>query len=89
MSWLSRLLGGGAAAPAKTSAAPEAYKDFLIYPEPQKDGGKWRIAGRVEKGERSHHFVRADTLETEEQGVAESLAKGKLIVDQLGESVFD
>ena len=91
MSWLSRLLGGGGGGGAASAPAhdPEVHKGFAITPTPRKDGGKWRIAGRIEKDGRSHDFVRADTMETEEQAVAESLAKGRLIVDQLGNSIFD
>jgi len=96
MSLLSRLFGrrdtGDAPAPAPAGPA-EDYQGFTITPEPIRDGGAWRIGARIEKevgGERkSHHLIRADTLDTAEAAADASLAKARVLIDQQGERLFD
>ena len=90
MSWLSRLFGQGDA-PGK-SAEPVVYQDFAIFPEPIRDGGKWRVGARIEKeiaGElKTHQLIRADTLESEEAAIEVSTRKAKQVIDEQGERLF-
>lgn len=88
MSLLSRLFGGKAG----NSPDPELYEGFAIYPEPVNEGGRWRIAARIEKEVgaelKTHQLIRADTLEDQETAVRESTAKAKVLIDEQGERIF-
>ncbi|GGB35120.1 hypothetical protein GCM10011316_04060 [Roseibium aquae] len=93
---LKGLFGGEnkAEKPAKTSSHPAvSYESFDIIPEPQQVSGQWQLRGRIEKdidGERkSHLFIRADTLPTEEEAVNHMVRKAKMMIDQQGNRVFD
>ena len=92
MSILSKLFGTkGEAKPAAT-AASEEYKGFRITPEPVADGKSWRIAAWIDKevnGEaKRHHLIRADTLVVREDAEAASVAKAKVMIDQMGDRLF-
>ncbi|MDU8942112.1 HlyU family transcriptional regulator [Ovoidimarina sediminis] len=91
MSLLSKLFGGGGSEPEPRK--PEIYKDFSIFPDPMKEGSRYRIAARIEKeigGEvKVHRLIRADTLESLDAAVEASLGKAKTVIDQQGERVFD
>ena len=64
-----------------------------ITPEPIKEGHTFRIAARIEKevnGEvKTHRLIRADTLESHGAAVEASVGKAKLLIDQLGDRLFD
>jgi hypothetical protein len=90
MSLLSRLLGGSP--PPKPQAEPEIYKDFRIFSEPAREGGRFRVSARIEKeidGElKSHHMIRADIFESEETAHEMTLRKAKTLIDEQGSSLF-
>ena len=58
MSLFKKLFGGGSGAgAAKSDPEPEDYNGFLIYPQPDKQSGGYRIGARIEKeigGEEVH-----------------------------------
>ena len=89
MSLFSKLFGGGGGKPAKE---PETYKDFRIFPEPQSGAGGFRIAARIEKevgGEtKTHHLLRADTVQSAEEAETFSIRKAKQVIDEQGERIF-
>jgi hypothetical protein len=98
MSFLKKLfgLGGGAEEAGEGPGAPRKtveHNGFLIHATPYKSGGQFQTAGTIEKEvagvKRTHSFVRADRHATLDDAVEFSLAKGRLIVDQRGERVFD
>ncbi|MES5101055.1 HlyU family transcriptional regulator [Agrobacterium sp. BA1120] len=85
--------GQSDAAPTKTeSAEAHPYKDCLIYATPLKEGGQYRLAGRIEKkvGEETlaHEFVRADVFTSLDDAVECTVRKAQLIIDQNGPSLF-
>ncbi|BDW86362.1 HlyU family transcriptional regulator [Roseicyclus marinus] len=88
MSLFSRLFGSS----AKPGKEPEIYKDFRIFPEPQRAAGGYRVAARIEKdlgGEtKVHQLMRADTLQTLEEAEAFSIRKAKQVIDEQGERIF-
>jgi hypothetical protein len=89
MSWLSKLFGGGGdKAGSPSGHPPEVYKDFTITPTPIREGSRYRISARVQKGDQVHTLIRADTLEDEGSAAASSLAKAKQAIDQLGDGIF-
>lgn len=88
MSILSKLFGSKAPPPE-----PVQYEGFAITPEPQRDGSRFRVAARIEKvvggDAKTHLMIRADTFESAEAAEAESLAKAKVFIDQMGDRLFD
>lgn len=64
------------------------YKAFTITPEPQSEGGQYRVSGWLRKGEQSHHFIRADVLPSQQACADEMVRKAKLLIDQQGDTLF-
>ena len=86
MSLLSRLFGGAKSAPAPE---PEVYKGFRITPAPEKAENGYRIGAVIEKDGKRHELIRADIigdLETAEQA---SVTKAQMLIDQIGERLFN
>ena len=96
MSLFSKLFGGGGrgggGAAAKGHPA-ETYEGFTITPAPTKEAGGWRIGAHIVKevgGEtKSHHLIRADTLDSADTAAEASVAKARMLIDQVGERLFD
>jgi hypothetical protein len=69
------------------------YNGFRIAASPISEGSQYRVSGCIERGEgeqvKRHTFVRSDLIPSREEAEQFSIMKGKLMVDQLGESVFD
>lgn len=92
---LRRMLGGDKNAPASQAdtEARETYKGYELQAIPVQDAGRWRVAGAVVKTvdgvEKRHDFVRADTFPDRKDAVAVSLTKGRLLVDQVGDKLFE
>jgi hypothetical protein len=90
MSWLSKLFGGGGDKAGTSSGHPsEVYKDFTITPTPIREGSRYRISARIEKGDKVHTLIRADTIDDEAVAAASSLSKAKQAIDQLSDGIFD
>jgi hypothetical protein len=96
MSLLKRLFGGARteAASAEPAATAEVeYKGFTIKATPFKDQGQFQTAGLIEKGSgdtvKRHRFVRADRSPSADEVTELALAKGRLMVDQQGDALFD
>ncbi|WP_417249929.1 HlyU family transcriptional regulator [Celeribacter sp.] len=94
MGLFSKLFGGkGDASGGGKKAAAEEYNGFLIYPEPIKDAGGFRVAARIEReidgAMKTHQMVRADTMASETEARAESLRKAQVFIDQMGVGIFD
>jgi len=98
MSFLKRLFGFGGGDAAQTPAAPATvreaeYNGFRILAEPYKEGSQYQLAGRIVKdvnGEaREHRFVRADRFASLDEAAEFALQKGRKIIDERGEWVFD
>ncbi|MDD7910214.1 MULTISPECIES: HlyU family transcriptional regulator [Pseudovibrio] len=93
MSFFSRLFGGSKSESKAPSAKPEEYAGYLIYAEPRKNGPQWQTMGRITKdfdGEvKEHVFIRADTHGSEEEAITFTLRKGRQIVDEAKDAIFD
>lgn len=89
MSLFSRLFGGSSSAP---EVKAEEYQGFAIYPEPIKEGPRWRVAARIEKeiaGEtKTHHLIRADTIEDHTTAMEASVGKARQMIDEQGDRLF-
>ncbi|NCO87971.1 MAG: hypothetical protein GW886_15205 [Rhodobacterales bacterium] len=93
MSLLSRLFGGKSGGDAPASSGPaEEYKGYAITPAPIQSGGQYRVAARIEKTIdgtlRTHSLTRADTMASQEDAMAISLAKAKQVIDEQGDRIF-
>jgi len=86
MSLFSKLFGGGNGAAPK--AQPIEYKGFSITPAPEKENGRYRIGAMVEKDDKSHRLIRADTLDDLQSAEEASINKAKQLIDQVGDSLF-
>jgi hypothetical protein len=96
MSFLSKLFGGSSSdasgAPAK-AAAEEEYKGFTLKATPTPVGREFQLAGVIEKeigGElKSYTFVRADRLSSRDEAATRAIDKGRQLVDEQGERLFN
>lgn len=88
---MKRLFGGGGAADPVT--ATEAYSGFEIQATPIRERDGWRVAGRVvwrrDQDSLEHSFVRADSFPSQDNATSMSLDKGRQLVDERGQSLFD
>lgn len=91
MSFWKSLFGGGAPKPPVSPS--EEYQGFTIRATPMPVGGEYQLAGTIEKSVngalRTYSFVRADRMSSLEDVTAMALAKGRLIIDEQGEGVFE
>ena len=86
MSLWNKLFGS-----SKTVDTPSKsleYKGYLIEAKPFKEAGQWQLAGQISKAGQIHKFVRADRFSDVTEAADIALAKGQLLVDQLGEGMF-
>ena len=79
------------AAPAgdEGPAGREEYKGFIIEARPFKEGGQFQLAGVIRRDGREYKFIRADKFTSKDDCVSIALSKGRLIVDQSGERIFN
>jgi len=75
-------------APSIAVTKTETYRDFLITPTPIKNGNLYRVSATISKGEQTHHLIRADEMSDQQECIALSLRKARLMIDQQGESLF-
>jgi len=96
MSFLKSLfgLGGkdeGDAAPATHSQVE--HKGFLIRATPFKESGQYQTCGVISKEVggvlKEHKFIRADRFLALETAAEVAISKGKQIVDEQGERIFN
>ena len=74
-------------------AGSESYKGFTIEAAPVKESGQYRTAGYISKeidGElKKSRFIRADNSTDQNQAVSHALSKGRQIIDEQGDHVFE
>ena len=90
----ARLVGGGSdAAPAEIAAEAVEYNGYRIQPTPYASGGQYQTAGTIEKefadGIKQYRFVRAETHPSSADAATFAIAKGKQIINEQGDRVFD
>lgn len=98
MSFLKKLFGGGSggddgAAPAEAKAKRQIeHLGYVIKATPYKEGGQWQTCGIIAKtvdgATREHRFIRADRFSDEDAAADHSIAKGKQLVEQVGDRMF-
>lgn len=98
MSFLKKLFGLGGAEqageePVAAGGKTAEHKGFTIRATPYKESGQFQTCGVVSKEiggtMKEHRFVRADRFAGLDEAVDVSLAKGRQIIDEQGERLFD
>lgn len=100
MSFLSKLFGGGKQAEAPGAGAATAkvhseveHKGFMVRATPYKEAGQFQTAGTVSHvangTTRTHRFIRADRFGSADEAAEFALVKGRQLVDEQGERLFD
>jgi len=90
-----RGLGGGAreSEPKLLAEVAVEYNGYTITPAPRQAAGGWSTEGFITRevgGEqRSQHFIRADRLPSQQDAIETIIRKGKVIIDERGDSLFD
>lgn len=68
------------------------YNGYLIHPASRKEGSQWRTEGVITKDLESetkeHRFIRADVYNSKEDADACAVTKGKRIIDEQGDRLF-
>jgi len=92
MGILKSLFGGGSSGEAAKRDAVE-YNGYRIRPAPFAADGQYQTAGIIEKdfpdGAKEHHFIRAERHGSADDAADFAVSKGKQIVDEQGDRVFD
>lgn len=95
MSFFSKLFGGGKAAGngEPKILGDEDYNGYTIEAIEMKAGSEYILAGNISKmiddELRVKKFVRADRLHSAEQATTAAIKKGKQIIDQEADRLFD
>ena len=89
ISSLKSLFSGSASAKASAPAAEAVeYKGYSIQPSPQAEGGQFRVAAVIRKGDKEHQFIRSDLIMSRDECIEVTLRKAKMTIDQQGDSIF-
>ncbi len=96
MSFLKSLFGGGRgdkpAGEAKAVKSVE-HNGFTIEARPYEEGGQWQLAGIIAKEiggvRKQHRFVRSDRFASLEDAADFALVKGRQIIAERGDKIFD
>ena len=74
-------------------AASVVYNGFIITPAPIAEGGQFRVAATITKGEdetlQTHQFIRSDLVGSRDECIEITIRKAKMTVDQLADSLFN
>ncbi|MFN3744630.1 MAG: HlyU family transcriptional regulator [Hyphomicrobiaceae bacterium] len=95
MSFWKKLFGSGGGGGDSGGAPVRSleHNGFTIEARPYPEGGQYQVAGSITKqvGEirKEHRFIRADRFPTIEEAADFALMKGRQIVDQQGDRIFD
>jgi hypothetical protein len=93
--FLSKLFGSFSGGGDKTEAAKEHMRkigEYTVYATPQREGGQFRLVGRIEHvvgGETLvRNFIRADLFSSETDTVETTFRKAEQIISQHGPMLF-
>lgn len=97
MSFLKRLFGGagggGQAGAGKPVGEAVEHKGFIIQPTPFAEGGQYQTCAMISKdvdgGRKEHRLVRADRFPSAELAADQAVRKGRQVIDEQGEAIFD
>jgi hypothetical protein len=88
-----RRLFGGKSGGGETPGEAVEYNGYRIRPAPFRAEGQFQTAGTIEKdfpeGAKEHRFIRAEKHASKEDAETFAVTKGKQIIDELGDRIFD
>jgi len=91
LSGLKSLFSGTTASRVEASD-PIEYNGFTIVPAPIAEGGQFRVAATISKGEddtlKTHRFIRSDLIASRDECITVTIRKAKMTIDQSGEAIF-
>ena len=91
----SGLFGGGSGSGASaTRHQGIEHKGYTITPAPLQRDGQWQLAGTITKPAedgslREHRLIRADLMPSEDAAVEFCIRKGKQVIDEQGDGIFN
>jgi len=90
---LKKMFAGGAGSGPDSAGEGVDYGGYVITPAPRRHNNQYLTAGVITRetaeGTKRHEFVRADTHGSLDDAMSFSLAKGRQIVDEQGDRIFD
>lgn len=96
MSFWKKLFGGGGGGGVDGGGAPARsveHKGYTIEARPYAEGGQFQVAGTISKqmgeAKKEHKFIRADRFPSQDEAADFALVKGRQIIDQQGDRIFD
>lgn len=93
MSFFKKLFGGGDAAKPAGPVKEIDYNGYHIAATPYQENGQWQTCGvvsrEIEGVTKEHRFIRADRFPGQDMAAEQALVKGKQIVDQNGDRMFE
>ncbi|MGL4206952.1 MAG: HlyU family transcriptional regulator [Aeromonadaceae bacterium] len=91
-SWFKKIFFADSAKPTTPQAEAIEHEGFLLYPEPQPEGGQYRVAGRICKevdGElKTHLFIRSDLLSNKQDAEQLMVSKAVVYIRQMNGDIF-
>jgi hypothetical protein len=93
-SFLRRAMGStGSDETEDARGAAIEYEGYTIQPAARRQGSQWLTAGVISKAfgdeVKEHAFVRADVYANKEDAETCAVTKGKRIVDEQGDRMFE
>lgn len=88
MAFWSKWFSAGTAAESGGPVKSIEYKGYVIEARPYKEGGQFQLAGRITRDGQTHDFIRADKFTDKNEAADIAIAKGQLIIDQMGDRLF-
>jgi len=95
LSFLKNLFGWGKArGDGEPAVAKEVeHKGFLIAAKPYLEDGQYQLAGTISRsvgeGREERVFIRADRFASREAAAEAAIAKGRQLIDEQGDKLFD
>ena len=94
MGLFSKLLGKKESDSEIPQTETVEYNGYQIKPAPRKQGGQYVTAGYIckigESGDvQEHHFIRADTHADIDSANQHAIFKGKQIINERGDGIFE
>ncbi len=90
--WLKKVFSPATLEQTSLEVEAVEHEGFLIYPEPQPEGGQYRVAGRICKevnGElKTHLFIRSDLLSNKQDAEQLMVSKAVIYLRQINGDIF-
>jgi len=89
--WLKKAMTGAPSQSAEVRGETVEYKGYQLTPTPIPESGQYRVSGIIVKPgdpEQRHTFIRSDLVAGEQEACNFTLVKAQLMIDQLGDQLF-